>query len=56
MSTAWRPLLSALGSMKRVPVRYMPVAGMLVGFIGGACYWVAEKFWPSSVTVGLFSF
>ena len=53
MSTAWRPLLSALGSMKRVPARYMPVAGMLVGVIGGAVYWVAAQFWPSSVAVVL---
>ncbi len=56
MSTAWRPLLSALSSMKRVPVRYMPVAGMLVGVIGGAIYWVAAQFWPSSVAVVLSMF
>jgi cobalamin synthase len=53
MSTAWGPLLSALGSAKRVPVRYLPVAGMLVGIIGGAVYWVAAQFWPSSVAVVL---
>jgi len=53
MSTAWGPLLSALGSVKRVPVRYLPVAGMLVGVIGGAVYWVAAQFWPSSVAVVL---
>ena len=53
MSTAWRPLLSALRSVRRVPVRYLPVAGMLVGAIGGAVYWVAAQFWPSSVAVVL---
>jgi len=53
MSTAWRPLLSALASKNRVPVRYVPVAGMLVGVIGGAVYWVAAQFWPSSVAVVL---
>jgi cobalamin synthase len=53
MSTAWAPLLSALGFVKRVPVRYLPVAGMLVGVIAGAVYWVAAQFWPSSVAVVL---
>ncbi len=53
MSTAWRPLLSTLGSVKRVPARYLPLAGMLVGVIGGAVYWVAAQFWPSSVAVVL---
>jgi adenosylcobinamide-GDP ribazoletransferase len=53
MSTAWRPLLSALRSVKCVPARYLPVAGMLIGAIGGAVYWVAAQFWPSSVAVVL---
>jgi cobalamin synthase len=53
MRTAWRPLLSALRSVKRVPARYLPVAGMLVGTIGGAVYWVAAQFWPSSIAVVL---
>jgi adenosylcobinamide-GDP ribazoletransferase len=53
MSTAWRPLLSALRSVRRVPARYLPVAGILVGAIGGAVYWVAAQFWPSSVAVVL---
>jgi cobalamin synthase len=34
-------------------MRYLPVAGMLVGVIGGAVYWVAAQFWPSSVAVVL---
>ena len=34
-------------------MRYLPVAGMLVGVIGGAIYWVAAQFWPSSVAVVL---
>ena len=53
MSTAWRPLLSALRCARRVPARYLPVAGMLVGVIVGAVYWVAAQFWPSSVAVVL---
>jgi adenosylcobinamide-GDP ribazoletransferase len=53
MSAAWRPLLAALRSVTRVPARYLPVAGMLVGAIGGAVYWVAAQFWPSSVAVVL---
>ena len=53
MSTSWRPLLSALRSVGRVPARYLPLAGMLVGAIGGAVYWVAAQFWPSSVAVVL---
>jgi cobalamin synthase len=53
MSTAWRPAFSALRSLKRVPARYLPVAGILVGVIGGAVYWVAAQFWPSSVAVVL---
>jgi adenosylcobinamide-GDP ribazoletransferase len=53
MNTSWRPLLSALRSGGRVPARYLPLAGMLVGAIGGAVYWVAAQFWPSSVAVVL---
>jgi adenosylcobinamide-GDP ribazoletransferase len=53
MSTSWRPLLSVLRSAGRVPARYLPLAGMLVGAIGGAVYWLAAQFWPSSVAVVL---
>ena len=53
MSTAWRPLLSALRFARRVPARYLPVVGILVGAIGGAVYWVTAQFWPSSVAVVL---
>jgi adenosylcobinamide-GDP ribazoletransferase len=53
MNTAWRPALSALRSVKRVPARYLPVVGILVGVIGGVVYWVAAQFWPSSVAVVL---
>jgi adenosylcobinamide-GDP ribazoletransferase len=53
MSAAWRPAFSALRSMKRVPARYLPVVGILVGVIGGAVYWAAAQFWPSSVAVVL---
>src|SRR5258708_5389577 len=53
MNAAWRPLLAALRSVKRVPAKFLPVAGMLVGAVGGAVYWVAAQFWPSSVAVVL---
>jgi adenosylcobinamide-GDP ribazoletransferase len=53
MSTVWRPLLTALRSARRMPARYLPVAGILVGAIGGAVYWVTALFWPSSVAVVL---
>jgi adenosylcobinamide-GDP ribazoletransferase len=53
MSAAWRPAFSALRSLKRGPARYLPVVGILVGVIGGAVYWVAAQFWPSSVAVVL---
>jgi cobalamin synthase len=53
MSTARRPLLPALRSVKRVPARYLSSAGILLGVFGGAVYWVAAQFWPSSVAVVL---
>jgi len=53
MSTAWRPLLSALRSVKRVPAKYLPLTGMLVGATGGTVYWLAAQCWPSSVAVML---
>jgi adenosylcobinamide-GDP ribazoletransferase len=53
MSTSWRPLFSALRSVGRVPARYLPLAGMLIGAIGGAVYWIAAQFWPSSVAVAV---
>src|SRR5882757_7257791 len=53
MSTAWRPVLSTLRSAKRVPARYLAAVGILMGVIGGAIYWVAAQFWPSSVAVVL---
>ena len=53
MSTSRRPLLSALRSAGRVPARYLALAGMLVGAIGGAVYWIAAQFWPSSVAVAV---
>src|SRR6267154_812542 len=53
MSTARRPVLSTLRSAKRVPARYLPAVGILMGVIGGAIYWVAAQFWPSSVAVVL---
>ena len=53
MSTSWRPLRSVLRSAGRVPARYLPAVGILMGVIGGAIYWVAAQFWPSSVAVVL---
>jgi adenosylcobinamide-GDP ribazoletransferase len=39
--------------MQRVPARYLPLVGILIGAIGGAVYWLAAQFWPSSVAVVL---
>jgi adenosylcobinamide-GDP ribazoletransferase len=39
--------------VKRVPAKYLPAVGILMGVIGGAIYWVAAQFWPSSVAVVL---
>jgi adenosylcobinamide-GDP ribazoletransferase len=39
--------------VKRAPAKYLPLVGMLVGVVGGAVYWVAAQFWPSSVAVVL---
>jgi adenosylcobinamide-GDP ribazoletransferase len=47
-----QPVL-ALQSMQRVPARYLPLVGILIGAIGGAVYWLAAQLWPSSVAVVL---
>lgn len=39
--------------MKRVPAKYLPLAGIVVGAIGGGVYWLAAQLWPSSVAVVL---
>jgi adenosylcobinamide-GDP ribazoletransferase len=39
--------------MQRVPARYLPLVGVLIGVIGGAVYWLAAQLWPSSVAVAL---
>ena len=49
----WRQTVLALQSMRRVPARYLPLVGILIGAIGGAVYWLAAQLWPSSVAVVL---
>ncbi len=39
--------------MKRIPAKYLPLVGIIVGAIGGGVYWLAAQFWPSSVAVVL---
>jgi len=53
MSMEWRPALLALRSIQRVPARYLPLLGILVGAIGGGIYWLAAQLWPTSVAVVL---
>jgi adenosylcobinamide-GDP ribazoletransferase len=53
VSTEWRKTVLALQSMQRVPTRYLPLVGILIGAIGGAVYWLAAQLWPSSVAVVL---
>jgi len=53
MSMEWRPALLALRSIQRVPARYLPLVGILVGAIGGGIYWLAAQLWPTSVAVVL---
>jgi adenosylcobinamide-GDP ribazoletransferase len=33
--------------------RYVPVAGALIGALGGAVYWLAAQLWPTSIAVVL---
>ena len=49
----WRQTVLALQSMQRVPPRYLPLVGVLIGVIGGTVYWLAAQLWPSSVAVVL---
>jgi adenosylcobinamide-GDP ribazoletransferase len=53
VSIEWRQTVLALRSMRRVPARYLPLVGILIGAIGGAVYWLAAQLWPSSVAVVL---
>jgi cobalamin synthase len=45
MSTLRRPLLTA--------PRFLPLAGMVIGAVGGAAYWIGAQFWPASIAVVL---
>jgi cobalamin synthase len=66
MSTQWRHFLTALRFCTQLPasalggaqpalpgaaVRYLSVAGAVVGAAAGIVYWLGMQFWPSSVAV-----
>jgi adenosylcobinamide-GDP ribazoletransferase len=68
MNTQWRLLMAALRFDTRLAAaafkgekvadlgaaaRYFPVAGALVGAVGGASYWLGTQLWPTSVAVVL---
>jgi len=68
MNTQWRLLMAALrfdthlaaAALRGEKVaylgagaRYFPVAGALVGAVGGAAYWLGTQLWPTSVAVVL---
>jgi adenosylcobinamide-GDP ribazoletransferase len=68
MNVQWRLFLLALKYFTRIPVpawvlsgettgdsaaRFLPIVGVVVGLVGGATYWVAAGFWPTSVAVVL---
>jgi adenosylcobinamide-GDP ribazoletransferase len=68
MSGQWRLFLAALRFGSHLPAaafkgtelahpgaaaRYFPVAGALVGALGGGVYWLATQLWPTSIAVVL---
>jgi adenosylcobinamide-GDP ribazoletransferase len=68
MNAQWRALMAALRFDTRLAAvalrgervadlgaaaRYFPVAGALVGAMGGAAYWLGTQLWPTSVAVVL---
>jgi adenosylcobinamide-GDP ribazoletransferase len=68
MSTQWRQFLTALRFCTQLPatalggagpafpgaaVRYLSVAGAVVGAAAGIVYWLGTQFWPSSIAVVL---
>jgi adenosylcobinamide-GDP ribazoletransferase len=68
MNTQWRLLLTALRFDMHLPAaalsgakiadpgaaaRYFPIAGALVGVVGGTVYWLGTQLWPTSVAVVL---
>jgi adenosylcobinamide-GDP ribazoletransferase len=68
MNAQWRLLLTALRFDTHLPAaalngakmeypgaaaRYFPVAGALIGALGGGAYWLGTQLWPTSVAVAL---
>jgi adenosylcobinamide-GDP ribazoletransferase len=68
MSTQWRLFLTALRFDTRLmsaalegtnvahpgaAARYVPIAGALLGAVGGGIYWLAALLWPTSIAVVL---
>jgi adenosylcobinamide-GDP ribazoletransferase len=68
MNTQWRLFLTALRFCTHLPaaalggaepafpgaaVRYLSVAGAVVGAAAGVVYWLGTQFWPSSIAVVL---
>lgn len=68
MIAQWRLFLLALRYFTRIPVppwvilgktridsaaRFLPLVGAVVGTVGGAVYWGAAEFWPTSIAVVL---
>jgi adenosylcobinamide-GDP ribazoletransferase len=68
MSTQWRLFLTALRFDTRLlsaaldntdvaypgaAARYVPIAGALLGAVGGGVYWLAAQLWPTSIAVVL---
>jgi cobalamin synthase len=65
VNTQWRLFLAALryvipgpnpnsGELQpREAARFVPLAGMLVGLLGGFVYWLAVEIWPASVALML---
>ena len=66
MNTQWRLLVMALRFDTRLmsaalegeeiadpgaAVRYVPLAGALLGALGGGVYWLATQLWPTSIAV-----
>jgi adenosylcobinamide-GDP ribazoletransferase len=65
VSLQWRLLMAALHYVipgprpndddiqPREAVRFIPLAGILVGLLGGFVYWLAAQIWPASVALML---
>ena len=66
MNAQWRLLVTALRFDMRLAAaalsgadiadpgaaaRYFPIAGVLVGAVGGAAYWLGTLLWPTSIAV-----